>query len=92
MQIAARGTLATEGAGVGNTTLSRGGRPEREHGVFPTAKALHLEYGKLEQLGDTPVPALKGRVAKAPTPVQSFPLNFASRSAGIISSAYSTRT
>jgi hypothetical protein len=39
----------------------------REHGVFPTAKALHLEYGKLKQLADAPVPALKGRVARGPT-------------------------
>jgi hypothetical protein len=38
----------------------------RQHGVFATAKALHLEYGKLKQLADAPVPALKGRVAKAP--------------------------
>jgi len=37
----------------------------REHGVFATAKALHLEYGKLKQLADATVPALKGRVAKA---------------------------
>ena len=39
----------------------------REHGVFPTAKALHLEYGKLKQLADALVPALNGRVAKGPT-------------------------
>lgn len=26
----------------------------REHGVFATAKALHLEYGKLKQLADAP--------------------------------------
>jgi hypothetical protein len=38
----------------------------RERGVFATAKALHLEYGKLKQLADAPVLALKGRVAKAP--------------------------
>ena len=42
----------------------------REHGVFSTAKALHLEYGKLKQLADAPVPGLKGRVAKAPTAVR----------------------
>jgi len=39
----------------------------REHGVFATAKALHLEYGKLKQRADGAVPALKGRVAKAPS-------------------------
>jgi hypothetical protein len=38
----------------------------REHGVFPTAKALRLEYGKLKQRVEAAVPAAKGRVAKAP--------------------------
>jgi hypothetical protein len=42
----------------------------REHGVFATAKALHLEYGKLKQRADGAVPALKGRVAKVPTAVR----------------------
>ena len=45
----------------------------REHGVFPTAKALHLEYGKLKQLADVPVPALKGRVGKGPTAPRQTP-------------------
>jgi hypothetical protein len=27
----------------------------RQHGVFATAKALHLEYGKLKQLAGRPV-------------------------------------
>jgi hypothetical protein len=39
----------------------------QQHGVFATAKALHLEYGKLKRLADAPVSALKGRVVKAPT-------------------------
>ena len=26
----------------------------REHGVFPTAKALHLEYGKLKERAEAP--------------------------------------
>jgi hypothetical protein len=39
----------------------------RQYGVFATAKALHLEYGKLKQLADAPVPALKKRVVKALT-------------------------
>lgn len=44
----------------------------REHGVFRTAKALHLEHGKLKRLLDSAgpvnakVPAAKGRVAKDP--------------------------
>ncbi|MGA2632462.1 MAG: hypothetical protein ABSG54_19885 [Terriglobia bacterium] len=43
----------------------------REHGVFHTAKVLHLEYGKLKRLVESAgpvnakVPAAKGRVAKA---------------------------
>jgi hypothetical protein len=44
----------------------------REHGIFHTAKVLHLEYGKLKRLVESAgavnakVPAAKGRVAKAP--------------------------
>jgi hypothetical protein len=38
----------------------------REHGVFPTAKALRLEYGKLKQRVEAAGPAAKGRVSKAP--------------------------
>lgn len=43
----------------------------REHGIFHTAKVLHLEYGKLKRLVESAgpvnakVPAAKGRVAKA---------------------------
>jgi hypothetical protein len=33
----------------------------REHGVFPTAKALRLEYGKLKQRVEAAVPAAKAR-------------------------------
>ena len=35
----------------------------REHGVFPTAKALRLEYGKLKQRVEAVVPAAKARAA-----------------------------
>ncbi len=38
----------------------------REHGVFQTAKALRLEYGKLKRLVESAGPVTKGRVAKAP--------------------------
>ena len=39
----------------------------REQGVFPTAKALRLEYGKLKRWVEAADPvARKGRVAKAP--------------------------
>jgi hypothetical protein len=38
----------------------------REHGVFHTAKALHLEYGKLKQLAEAASPAAKRRGKKAP--------------------------
>ncbi|MGD0223017.1 MAG: hypothetical protein ABSF71_11820 [Terriglobia bacterium] len=38
----------------------------REHGVFPTAKALHLEYGKLKQQVEAADPVAKRPVAKAP--------------------------
>ena len=37
----------------------------RQHGVFPTAKALRLEYGKLKQLVEAG-PVVRSRVAKAP--------------------------
>ena len=35
----------------------------REHGVFPTAKALRLEYGMLKQRVEAVVPAAKARAA-----------------------------
>jgi len=38
----------------------------REQGVFPTAKALRLEYGKLKQRVEAAGPAAKRQVAKAP--------------------------
>ena len=41
----------------------------REHGIFPTAKALHLEYGKLKERAEAVGPVAKGRVAKAPVAV-----------------------
>ena len=37
----------------------------REHGVFATAKALHLEYGKLKQHAEAMIPAVKDRRVKA---------------------------
>jgi hypothetical protein len=37
----------------------------REQGVFPTAKALRLEYGKLKQRVEAAGPAAKRQVAKA---------------------------
>ena len=37
----------------------------REQGVFPTAKALHLEYGKLKERAEAVGPVAKGRGAKA---------------------------
>jgi hypothetical protein len=37
----------------------------RAHGINPTAKALHLEYGKLKQRAEAAAPAVKRRVAKA---------------------------
>jgi len=36
----------------------------REHGIYPTAKALHLEYGKLKQRAEAAGPAVKRRGAK----------------------------
>jgi len=41
----------------------------RDHGINPTARALHLEYGKLKQRAEVGKPAVKKRVAKAPTDV-----------------------
>ena len=38
----------------------------REHGIFPTPKALHLEYGKLKQRAEA-VGAAKPRGVKAPS-------------------------
>ena len=37
----------------------------RAHGINPTAKALHLEYGKLRQRAEAAVPPVKSRVVKA---------------------------
>ena len=37
----------------------------REHGINRTAKALHLEYGKLKQRAEVVMPAVKRRKAKA---------------------------
>jgi hypothetical protein len=37
----------------------------REHGIYPTAKALHLEYGKLKQRAEGAGPAVKRRGTKA---------------------------
>ncbi|MGD0009047.1 MAG: hypothetical protein ABSE93_10950 [Terriglobia bacterium] len=39
----------------------------REHGIYPTAKALHMEYGKPKQRAEAMGPAVKGPVVKAPT-------------------------
>ena len=40
----------------------------REHGVFPTAKALHLEYGKLKERAEAPGQEKKpGRKARSST-------------------------
>ena len=41
------------------------GELARAHGINPTAKALHLEYGKLKQRAEAAAPAVKSRVAKA---------------------------
>jgi hypothetical protein len=41
------------------------GELARGHGINPTAKALHLEYGKLKQRTEAAAPAVKKRVAKA---------------------------
>jgi len=42
----------------------------RQQGVFPTAKALRLEYGKLKQWVEAASPAAKRRVAKSPAAAQ----------------------
>ena len=42
------------------------GELARAHGINPTARALHLEYGKLKQRAEAAAPAVKRRVAKAP--------------------------
>ena len=41
------------------------GELARAHGINPTAKALHLEYGKLKQRAEVVMPAVKRRKAKA---------------------------
>src|SRR5271157_1196170 len=41
------------------------GELARAHGINPTAKALHLEYGKLKQRAEAAVPTGKRRVVKA---------------------------
>jgi hypothetical protein len=41
------------------------GELARAHGINPTAKALHMEYGKLKQRAEGAAPAVKRRVAKA---------------------------
>jgi hypothetical protein len=47
----------------------------REHGIYPTAKALHLEYGKLKQRAEAAGPAVKRRGAKVLTAVPRRALN-----------------
>jgi hypothetical protein len=42
----------------------------REHGVFPTAKALRLEYGKLKERAEAAGPVAKRGGAKVRTPVR----------------------
>ncbi len=37
----------------------------REHGINPTARALHLEYGKLKQRAEAAAPTVKRRTVKA---------------------------
>jgi len=41
------------------------GELARAHGINPTAKALHLEYGKLKQRAEAVMPAVKKGVTKA---------------------------
>jgi len=41
------------------------GELARAHGINPTAKALHLEYGKLKQRAEVVMPAVKRRKVKA---------------------------
>jgi hypothetical protein len=42
----------------------------REHGIYPTAKALNLEYGKLKQRAEAAGPVAKRRGEKVRTRVQ----------------------
>lgn len=46
----------------------------REHGVSPTAQALHLEYGKLRRLMESASPVVKSRRVKAPAARRSRPI------------------
>jgi hypothetical protein len=41
-----------------------------EHGIYPTAKALHLEYGKLKQRAEAAGPVAKRRGGKVRTRVR----------------------
>lgn len=41
------------------------GELARAHGINPTAKVLHLEYGKLKQRAEAAVPPVKRRMVKA---------------------------
>src|SRR5271157_4913388 len=41
------------------------GELARAQGINPTAKALHLEYGKLQQRAEAAVPTVKRRMVKA---------------------------
>ena len=45
------------------------GELARAHGINPTAKALHLEYGKLKQRAEGAMPAMKSRMEKVPAAV-----------------------
>ena len=45
------------------------GELAREHGINRTAKALHLEYGKLKQRAGVAMPAMKRRMAKVPAAI-----------------------
>jgi hypothetical protein len=40
----------------------------REHGVFRTAKVLHLEYGKLKRMVESTPPSLKATARHTPVP------------------------
>src|SRR5712692_5556587 len=42
----------------------------REHGVFRTAKILHLEYGKLKRMAESVTPAVR----RAPAPAEFLEL------------------
>jgi hypothetical protein len=46
----------------------------REHGVFSTAQALHLEYGKLKRLLESATPVAKSHMGKAPARRRSQPI------------------